>query len=199
MALVQLLTSTSTTATNPIPPTLTGTTTQLSSPSQTHATGLHAYTTLQTTLLARLDIPTIPILPVASLETLPTLLQTLPTPMREPSRPARPPFPGTVTTSANAKLLGMCTATPPLTSLAQCLSTDVFSSLRDLAGAAVMASHSLPTQDSMADADADADTDGVVNGSSARDLDRFAILREQVGDEEVEAMIDFWVEEWIAE
>ncbi|KAH0397307.1 hypothetical protein KCU89_g8415, partial [Aureobasidium melanogenum] len=81
-------------------------------------------------------------------------------------------------------MLAHCTTDPPLPSLAVNLATDAFSSLSNIAQAAV-------PYDFKGAASSD--------DSSQSHPGPFSVLEEQLGLEVVANMVDFWVTEWVIE
>lgn len=76
------------------------------------------------------------------------------------------------------------------------LASDAFSSLAEVAGAATRVLHGK----TKAAAAAAGDEEWMSSGSQVgKDLEGFALLSEQVGDEVVDGMVEFWAEEWAAE
>lgn len=133
--------------------------------------GLHAYTALQAALLERTDVPHVPILPLATLDALPELVKSY-------LRGLGKEGPKTDGSAARPEdLLAVCTTMPPMSDMARFVCSDVFASLRELAVAAVSSTE---------------------EAALARH-DGFEVLREQVGEQEVQAMVEFWIDEFTAD
>ncbi|GAB7356702.1 hypothetical protein MBLNU459_g7409t2 [Dothideomycetes sp. NU459] len=155
--------------------------------------GQHSYAQLQATLLSRPDLPWIPILPLARVAGLPSLLQSYAGSVGR--GPPAPPEPG----ARSLDLLAQCTVEAPLSPLARDLASDVFRSLAELAGAATAVVAAAAVEGGR-------EIGGWASPSFSVPSDRtrgarkaFEVLREQVGDEVVEGMLEFWAGEWIAD
>ena len=87
-------------------------------------------------------------------------------------------------------LLQQCTATPPMALQTAYYLSDLFVDLADLAKAC--------TSDVSLYTDSER---GIVNAHSAAQTgdDRMVQLRDLVGNEEFQNLVDFWTDEWIAE
>lgn len=154
-------------------------------------TGVFAYSTLQSTLFAEHEIPTIPILPLAKVKGLADVLSTFVAALEGPSLPL--PTPKTMPFD----LLQLCTVEPPMDRQTAFLTTDVFPNLRELAAACVT---TLPSQSF--------DSPGLnlhslgpaqSSGNMRENEGRLDALHRLVGPEQAGYMMEFWTEEFVAE
>jgi hypothetical protein len=130
------------------------------------------------------DLPHIPIYPVAKLDDLPALLADL-------RKPAKNVNTRTSASSATAfDLLQICTANPPMALQTAHYLSDLFVDLADLAKAC--------TSDACLNTDSEG---GIADANLAGQTgdDRMVQLRDLVGNEEFQNLVDFWIDEWIAE
>ncbi|KAH0385749.1 hypothetical protein KCU92_g3289, partial [Aureobasidium melanogenum] len=139
--------------------------------------GIRSYARLQAELMTRTELAWVPILPLAKpdgiVELIKTHAQLISRPKPKPSSALSP-----------VDMLAHCTTDPPLPSLAVNLATDAFSSLSNIAQAAV-------PYDFRGAASSD--------DSSQSHPGPFSVLEEQLGLEIVANMVDFWVTEWVIE
>lgn len=146
--------------------------------------GMRSYARLQEELMTRTELTWVPILPLVKLDDIVELIKTH---AQSISRPK--PKPSSALLPLD--MLGHCTFDPPLPSLAVNLATDAFSTLSNVAQAAITrnTSSSLHNFRDVASSD----------DSLQSHLDPFSVLEEQLGPEIVGNMIDFWVTEWAIE
>lgn len=156
--------------------------------------GVHAYARLQAALLARPDIPSIPLLPMANLQDLPDLIKSY---AQAPKGKLSAVVPWQNVSAID--LLAFCTVNPPLSRWALDLTSDLFSSIADVAEAAALARagkgsggafvHSLE--------------DSILSNELVRDAgglgDEFTVLRDQLGQGQIERMVEFWAKGSVAD
>lgn len=147
--------------------------------------GVRSYARLQSEMMARTELTWVPILPLAKLdgivELIKTHAQSISRPKPKPSSALRP-----------VDMIAHCTTDPPLPSLAVNLATDAFSSLSNVAQAAMTPNTSSSSLHDFGDA---ASSDDSLQSHPSP----FRVLEEQLGHEIVANMVDFWVTEWAIE
>lgn len=142
--------------------------------------GLHSYSLLQAQFMKRPELSWVPILPLAKLngivELIKTHAQSISRPKPKPSSAIRP-----------LDMLAHCSC-DPLPPLAVNLASDVFSSLGDVAQAA-LAHHGDPAVH---------DSGSVTSSDDSLRSDwyGFNVLEEQLDTEVVESMVEFWAGDW---
>ncbi|KAI4833671.1 hypothetical protein E4T44_09295 [Aureobasidium sp. EXF-8845] len=142
--------------------------------------GLRSYALLQAQFMTRPELAWVPILPLTKLdgivELIKTHAQSISRPKPKPSSAIRP-----------LDMLAHCSC-DPLPPLAVNLASDVFSSLSDVAQAA-LAHHGDPTVH---------DSGGVTSSDDSLRSDRygFTVLEEQLDTKVIESMVDFWAGDW---
>jgi hypothetical protein len=153
----------------------------LSAPELEGMEGLRSYALLQAQFMTRSELAWVPILPLAKLdgivELIKTHAQSISRPKPKPSSAIRP-----------LDMLAHCSYDPPLPPLAVNLASDVFSSLRDVAQAA-LAHYEDPAVH---------DSGGITSSDDSLRSDRygFTVLKEQLDTEVIKSMVDFWVGDW---
>jgi hypothetical protein len=153
----------------------------LSAPELQGMEGLCSYALLQAQFMTRPELAWVPILPLARLdgivELIKTHAQSISRPKPKPSSAIRP-----------LDMLAHCAYDPPLPPLAVNLASDVFSSLSDVAQAA-LAHYGDPAVH---------DSGGVTSSDDSLLSDRygFTVLKEQLDTEVIKSMVDFWVGDW---
>ncbi|KAK5172135.1 uncharacterized protein LTR77_003773 [Saxophila tyrrhenica] len=165
----------------------------------TNLEGVHAYAKIQAEMLSDDSIPHIPTLPLSNLEALPALLKRH---MANLSRSPLKPKPAATT----FELLQLCTANPPMAQHTAFVLSDLFRDLRDLATActAVAAEQEsssplvpgMSSQMSGAWESSNGLSSQFVQGGS---MDRLKRLRDLVGEQDCQNIVDFWREEWLLE
>lgn len=147
--------------------------------------GIHSYARLQAEMMTRTELTWVPILPLTKLDDIVELIKThaqsISRPKPKPSSALRP-----------VDMLAHCTTDPPLPSLAVNLATDAFSSLSNVAQAAMTHNTSLS---SLHDFGGVASSDDSLQSHPGPS----SMLEEQLGPEVVANMVDFWVTEWAIE
>ncbi|KAK3719115.1 hypothetical protein LTR37_004679 [Vermiconidia calcicola] len=158
--------------------------------------GIHGYSKLQAETLNHSEIPYVPILPLCKPEGLADLLK------KHIMSLTRPP-PKQKAAATSFELLQLCTANPPMSQQAAFILTDLFTDLRDLArvcsSVGSAPSSSSPTARLAASQETgvpDLSLDMSTQGSDSSATNRLKRLRDLVGDQECQAVIDFWKEEW---
>ena len=152
--------------------------------------GLSSYTRLQCELMTRTDLPWIHVLPLATLDGLVDLIkghsQSISRPKPKPSSAVRP-----------LDMLAHCSTEPPLSSLAINLTSDVVPSMGRLAQSALAyrSSLGLHTADEPG-AQGLISSDDVPCSEGAADK-IFDLLAEQLAEDVVDGMADFWQDDWI--
>jgi hypothetical protein len=141
--------------------------------------GLSSYTRLQAQLMTRPELAWVPILPLVKLdgivELIKTHAQSISRPKPKPSSAIRP-----------LDMLAHC-ACDPLPPLAVNLASDVFSSLSDVAQAA-LAHHGDSTVH---------DSGGVTSSDNFLKSDRgFTVLEQQLHPDIIQNMVEFWAGDW---
>jgi hypothetical protein len=141
--------------------------------------GLSSYTRLQAQLMTRPELAWVPILPLVKLdgivELIKTHAQSISRPKPKPSSAIRP-----------LDMLAHC-ACDPLPPLAVNLASDVFSSLSDVAQAA-LAHHGDSTVH---------DSGGVISSDNFLKSDRgFTVLEQQLHPDIIQNMVEFWAGDW---
>ncbi|KAG9590358.1 hypothetical protein KCU77_g9810, partial [Aureobasidium melanogenum] len=147
--------------------------------------GVHSYARLQAELMTRTELAWVPILPLAKLDGIVELIkshaQSISRPKSKPSSALRP-----------VDMLAHCTDDPPLPSLAINLATDAFSSLSNIAQAAV--NHDTSSS-SLHDFRGAASSDDALQSHPGP----FSVLEQRLGLDILANMVDFWVTEWAIE
>jgi hypothetical protein len=142
--------------------------------------GLHSYSLLQAQFMTRPELSWVPILPLAKLngivELIKTHAQSISRPKPKPSSAIRP-----------LDMLAHCSC-DPLPPLAVNLASDVFSSLGDVAQAALAHNRDPAVHDS----------GGVTSSDDSLRSDQygFNVLEEQLDTKVVESMVEFWAGDW---
>ncbi|TKA77031.1 hypothetical protein B0A49_02314 [Cryomyces minteri] len=167
--------------------------------------GIHAYTALAAALFAP-DLPTIPLVPLAQLVGLPALLRRYVDGVS--SSLVKTPMPTEPKVRAE-ELLALCTTRPPLGRQAVFVVTDLFADLRRVAAAAapVFAAGALGESSHGSETDVEMGEAGGYGGQmgwrgeGARGDQNEGVKRlyEYLDADEVEGILDFWREEWVAE
>lgn len=146
--------------------------------------GLRSYARLQAELMIRTELTWVPILPLVELNGIVEVIEThaaqISRPKPKPSSALRP-----------MDMLAHCTTDPPLPSFAVNLASDAFSSLSNVARAA-LAHNTRPSSHNFGDILSSDD-------SLQSHPGQFGMLEEQLGPEIVGNMTDFWVTEWTIE
>lgn len=146
--------------------------------------GIRSYARLQAELMIRTELIWVPILPLAELNDIVKLIKThaqsISRPKPKPSSALRP-----------IDMLAHCTTDPPSPSFAVNLASDAFSSLGNVAQAALTHNTS-PSSHNFGDV---ASSDDSLQSHTGP----FGVLEEQLGPEIVGNMTDFWVTEWTIE
>ena len=151
--------------------------------------GVAGLARLQAQLLSMADHSTIPVLTLANLVDLPKLLSTHMSALNG-SGQARQSGPTAL------ELLESCNAGSSLSPLAVSITSDLFSSLKDLALAAVavwesVQNNSSPSRElSLTDASA---------ATEDKAMQMFDFLEQQVGGDVVTSMIEFWADDWVVD
>lgn len=155
--------------------------------------GIPAYASLQAQLLHLTEASSIPVLPLATLDGLSALLKTYTAGLSRPLPKAAP-------LTRSLDLLPYCSACGPLPQFAVNLTTDLFTSLQDLATTALRADvkrsrNTEAMQGQMWDSE---EQEQLLTEEGGAD-ERMAMLRDQLGQETLDGMIDFWADEWVAD
>ena len=154
--------------------------------------GIHAYAKLQVELKTRKNGTSIPILLLASLDGLSALLS-------KHAQSLSRPLPKIAATSVvnSIELLPVCITGRPMTHFGRSLISDLFPSLKHLADAAERSRVVQRTTSANYPLDSLTSLDDLMQTSSDEE-GKFAMLREQLGAEVVNGMIDFWTDGWVA-
>lgn len=152
--------------------------------------GAHSYAKLQAELIQMPEASSTPILPLANLDDLCMFVKTY---LHGLGRVT----PKAASTTRSVDLLPFCSADPPLSQFAVNITTDTFQSLSDLATTIAHANRrrSQDTNEEPAQWLSSDETTRADDG----DLARLAMIREQVGDDVLNGMIEFWADEWVVE
>ena len=156
-----------------------------------------AYSKLQAEMISQTEIPYIPIRPILTIDELQTTIEkhiAASKPRVTKAMPSSTPF----------ELLRFCTVRPPLSEQTAYLISDLFANLQDLASACSAVSSALDLsspsarfagfQSSQAyDVDLGPSTQST-DSDAARKLKR---LRDLVGGQDCQDVIDFWKSEWL--
>lgn len=158
--------------------------------------GIHGYSKLQAEMINHSEVPYIPTLPLCKPEGLADLLKKHFTSLTRP-----PPNHKAMATSF--ELLQLCTANPPMSQQTAFILTDLFTDLRDLARACSSVgsapNSSPPTARLATSQECDVpelSLDMSRQGADSSATHRLKRLRDLVGDQECQDIIDFWQEEW---
>ena len=148
--------------------------------------GVLEFSKLQSVLLGARDVPPVPLLPTVNLEGIPKLIKDHARALGQPSQVSPP-----VTKAID--LLPASNVGSAMSPFALSLTSEVFSSLKELGKAAFMVGN----DDRLGMRDHDSSPHVLQTGGSAPD-GRLVVLRDQLGTEAVDAMVEFWIEEWTA-
>jgi hypothetical protein len=171
---------------------------------ETSAAGIYAFTTLQSTMFARTEIPHIPILPFASLDALPALLRKHATALSRPTMSV--PLPIT-----SSELLKMCTtADQPMDQTTVSVVAELVPDLRSFArlcsSSANHCGSSSPSVRSARSLQTSADRlawgariDHARMSQDDAQSDDVQMMRKLLGGDACKSMSDFWAEEFTVE
>lgn len=156
-----------------------------------------AYSRLQAEMVNLAEIPYIPIRPIITMNELPTTIEKHVAASKAQPPKAKP-------SSTPFELLKLCTANPPMSESTAYIISEIFADLKDLSSACSVISSAPNSSSPSARASAFQssqiyDFDTVLSTQStgsdaARKLKR---LRDLVGEQECQDIIDFWKEEWL--
>lgn len=171
------------------PPSVTTTVKASAQPDKENIDGVYAYAKLEAELFSLSDVPNIPILPLANITGLVALLKMHAEGLGQHQPGKKPSF-----RVRAIDFLEQCTIDPPLCPLAVRLTSERFPSLQALAAEAI----------ALKEAKAATDHGPHPWTSSSSDLadeiqSGFLELRTQLPKEIVQAMVEFWEEEWAVE
>lgn len=156
-----------------------------------------AYSKLEAELINHSEIPYIALRPILKLDDLPETIAKQMSSMKGKLQMRKP-------LARSIELLRLCTANPPMSEQTAYLLTDIFADLNDLATACFTIS-SVPSSGSPSARAAafqsshisDFEPSTSTQTSGNRAAARLKRLRDLVGEQECQEIIDFWKDEWL--
>jgi len=139
---------------------------------------------LQSVLIAARDVPSAALLPTVNLEGIPKLVKDH---ARALGQPLQVPPPQT----KPIDLLAVSSVEPAMSPAALSWTRDIFSSFKELGQVAFFAG-----TDNRLDIRDNGSSPHNLQSSGSAPGERLQMLRDQIGSEVVDAMVEFWIEEW---